>query len=62
MEHGWILDPEPREALTRESNIMGRTLFLGPIVFGNFRYVDEEGGGFCFIHIRGTRLGLNWEW
>jgi hypothetical protein len=35
---------------------------LGPFVFGSFRYFDNEGGGFWFIHVRGTRLGLSREW
>lgn len=62
MELAWTLDPEPYVELTRESNIRGRTWFLGPFVFGSFRYLDDEGGGFWFVHVRGTRLGISREW
>lgn len=61
MELAWTVDPQV-EALSRESNVSGRTWQLGPFIVGNFRYVDLEGGGFWFIHVRGTRLGINGEW
>ena len=61
MELTWTSDPQPVTE-TRESNVAGWTKWLGPFIFGHFRYVDDEGGGFTFILIRGTKLGLNWEW
>lgn len=62
MELAWTLDPEPYVELSREGSIAGWTRVLGPFVFGSFRYFDNEGGGFWFIHVRGTRLGLSREW
>lgn len=54
--------PLAEKKTSRDSSVMGRTRFLGPITFGSFRYLDSEGGGFWFINIRGTRLGICREW
>lgn len=61
MELVWITDL-PAEPKVRDSSVVGRTRFLGPITVGNFRYLDNEGGGFWFINVRGTRLGFCREW
>lgn len=61
MEMTWITDL-PERPQTRESSVAGRTWFWGPFRLGHFRYLDDEGGGFWFINVRGTRLGICREW
>ena len=62
MELTWTHDaddvPEPRP----ECRVAGNVWTFGPFVAGKFRYDRREGGGFVFVSIRGSRLGLNWEW
>lgn len=62
MELAWITDLPIPVKPPRDSSVMGRTRFFGPITFGSFRYLDSEGGGFWFINIRGTRFGICREW
>lgn len=61
MDLAWITDLPERQT-SRESNVMGKTRFWGPIRLGYFRYLDDEGGGFWFLHVAGTRFSIYREW
>jgi len=61
MELAWIVEPKPA-CVSRERSVCGHTLFLGPFIFGNFKYDDAEGGGFWFFNVRGTRFNVSREW
>lgn len=63
MDQAWTLGLDDEDSRDRtDVMIVGRTLNLGPLLMGWFRYDDDEGGGFCLVQLRGTRLGFNWEW
>lgn len=62
MELAWTHNSDHEDEPRPEGRVAGNVWTFGPIVAGKFRYIRADGGGFMFVSIRGTRLGLNWEW